>query len=169
MPEWLYPLCVYIFAAVAIYAALCDWQSYRIPNHGLLVLLAVWPVYALSAPAGLIQWENLASAAAILGFGMLLWQRGWIGAGDVKFLSVVMLWVPMTAMADFWFAFGSCGALLCLGLLLARRKRLPETVPSGLSHLRAPLTGQFAPYGVAIAAGCMAVVFELLVLAESAG
>ncbi len=170
LTEWIYQFSIYAFAAAAIYVALCDWQGYRIPNRALMCLLALWPIYLLTAPQAGFWWQNILLAGAILGLGMLAWQRGWIGAGDVKFLSAAALWIPPQAHNVFWLTTGIAGGVLCIALLAGRLLlRQKRTAIAGntqrLSHLRAPLSGQFAPYGVAIACGCMVLACHLLLIA----
>src|SRR5262249_27526849 len=81
-----------LFSGLLLWAAISDWRRFQIPNQVCLAALALFPVYAASAPSS-VQWEwSLAIAAAVflVGFGMYLVRA--LGAGDAKLLPVVVLW-----------------------------------------------------------------------------
>jgi prepilin peptidase CpaA len=81
-----------IAGVIFIAAALNDAWSYRIPNYLCGLLLALFPLFVLTAPRELEWHQHLAVFAlvAVSGFAMFLGNLA--GAGDVKLLSVASLW-----------------------------------------------------------------------------
>ena len=79
--------------AVLFYVALTDFRTFKIRNDVLLLLLVLYALFAFVSRS----WFEILSNVilAVVMFGILLWfftQRV-IGGGDVKFISVVCLWV----------------------------------------------------------------------------
>lgn len=130
-----------------------DWFRLRIPNALLAVGAALLLLTALAGvhPAGLSLWQVLAGATPVLLVGLALYARGWVGAGDVKFLAVLGgLTGPTRELLLIW-AFAALLAaahLAARGLLspwlpglplapsdpgLARRRRLPHGAHLALS------------------------------------
>lgn len=173
--DWIYPLTIYSFAALSIYAAIGDWQKFRIPNTTCMALLVLWPVYLLTSPDAGYWPQALIIAACILGLGIFAFSRGWVGAGDIKFLAVCSLYVPPPLQQFFWGGIGVGGIILCSGLLGLRywQKCRGQTL-SFLPHApelaqKTSYSRQYAPYGVAIAAGCVMVALQLLINLSSLG
>ena len=142
------------YMAILILAALQDLRSLRISN-----LLSV-ALFLVSATAVVLHlpigqwWEHLASFIVVLGIGIVLFSRGWMGGGDVKLLAASsaaygifnILWL-VTSVAIF-------GGIIALLVLLIRwiipRSWVEATGFKGLQK------GNLIPYGLAIAAGAIA-------------
>jgi prepilin peptidase CpaA len=104
------------------------------------------------------------AAGVMFGVTLLLWQRGWMGGGDVKLLTAVALLLAPAQLPGAIMAIGIAGAFLALPYLTLRGV-LRRPAASGRRHLvfRACRAERFRlrrggplPYGVAIALGTLA-------------
>lgn len=150
------------FAALMLLAALEDLRRLVIPNVLTLSLCVLWPLYALGTPTLFDTLGSLACALLVFLAGALLFSRGFIGGGDVKLLAVAVLWAGPGKIVPLLLVTGVLGGMLALLLLippgahlatLARAKFGPgdASIKSGLAT---PV-----PYGIAIAAAAMLVIF----------
>ena len=169
----LIPLSHLILPPALLWVVFSDLLYRRIANRLVLVLLALWAVgVAWQLQAGLAPavWPEAApgllAAALVLVLGYLLFAMHWVGAGDVKLMAVLCLW-----MGDQSFAFlivtSLCGGMLALGLPLLRTTetmlallvvRVQAVLPGGPWPVPMALREQSLPgipYGLAIAAGAM--------------
>ncbi|MGV6821159.1 MAG: A24 family peptidase [Parvularcula sp.] len=137
-------------------AAIFDLRSFKIPNGLIVAMLAAWPVAVLLTGTPI----EAAGQSALLGLallivGIVLFSRGWLGAGDGKLISATSLYVGVQGLSSFAMATALAGAALAVMLIMFRRMPVPS-----------PLTGQswvrdlhartgVMPYGVAIAAGAV--------------
>lgn len=181
----IYVTALTIFVVLLVWAAISDFRRFLIPNQVSLGLLALYPVYLLSAPVPQ-PWIFALIMAAIffaVGFGMYLARA--MGAGDAKLLPIVVLWVgPAHFTLFLLILLGS--AFVLAGVVgwrtaaaKARSEReAPEGVPGAgavaadsawarllhtagwLRHV--PFLKIQVPYGVAIAAGGIGVALNIL-------
>ncbi|WP_175719558.1 A24 family peptidase [Burkholderia anthina] len=165
------PLCVTVLAIVA---ASTDITSRRIPNRivalGLAgALIAQCALHGIQA--GALEWM----AGAATGFGLLLpfyLLRG-MAAGDVKLMLAIGAWVGAQTTLYIvlaTFVAGGVGALI-VALMQGRMRRMWANVRMLVAgRVRGSRTGASGepvpvvsvgtlPYGVAIAAGTLGVVF----------
>jgi prepilin peptidase CpaA len=175
--------------ALLALAALIDLRERRIPNWLTGGVAALYPLYVLASPMPIAWLGALAVAAATFMFGFVLFARQLIGGGDVKLIAAVSLWTGLDHLALFALVTSLAGGGLALGSLWYHRWRgvidahmaalgwnlapagrmrhaessSPEATDSIASTAieQAPLT---LPYGVAIAAGGLAVVAQLIKL-----
>lgn len=159
--------------ALLLAAVVSDVRRRRIPNALVLYGMALGLAFQALAPAGqgLLQEGSQGVAAALLGgvAGLALFLPFYalrmLGAGDVKLLAMVGVWLGATAVLQVALWTVLAGALLSLGVMLAtgslrsvaRNLRtlfnaacLPGA--SGVATQGAATTGRL-PYGLAIAAG----------------
>ncbi|HEX9647021.1 MAG TPA: prepilin peptidase [Alphaproteobacteria bacterium] len=164
-----------VLAAVAVlvigmvWGALSDLASYEIPNTVSLVVAAAFVPAALAAGLPLVQLATaFAIAAACLVGGIGLYAVGLFGGGDVKLLSAGAVWAGAHGLASYLIAVAISGGLLSLVLVIFRRLPLPARLrrAAWVRGLHDRAAG--VPYGVAIAAGAIAMVPELDVLAPLA-
>lgn len=121
--------------ALAPQLALIGWRDFtgwRISNYANLLLAATYFAFAaaLSAP-----WTIGAHAlfATIMGAAMLFpFARGWLGGGDVKFLTVAFLWTGLDCSTVFLIALLP---LMLAYLALARFGAAPAKHEGGLRHV----------------------------------
>jgi prepilin peptidase CpaA len=128
-----------------------DVRHYLIPNWLVGLLLAVYPVAVWMAP-GVVDWKMaVAGMLAVFAVGYLVFAMKWMGAGDVKLITVLSLWVGLTGLADFVFLFAVIGGLFSIALLVARKWNAFIPVPKSGQLPRILRSGEPVPYGVAIA------------------
>jgi prepilin peptidase CpaA len=167
-------------------AALVDVRERRIPNWVTGGVAALYPVYVLANPLPLAWLGALAAACAVFLFGLFLFSRQLIGGGDAKLIAAMTLWAGLDHLALFALVTSFAGGGLALGSLWYQRwygvidahmAALGwNLAPAGRAHHdptalsegsdatasnpedRRPPT---LPYGVAIAAGGLAVIAQL--------
>jgi Flp pilus assembly protein protease CpaA len=175
--------------ALLALAALIDFRERRIPNWLTGGVASLYPIYVLASPTSTAWLGALGIAAAVFLSGFVLFARQLIGGGDVKLIAAVSLWTGLDHLALFALVTSLAGGGLALGSLWYHRWRgvidahmaalgwnlapagrmrhaessSPEATDSIASTAieQAPLT---LPYGVAIAAGGLAVVAQLIKL-----
>jgi prepilin peptidase CpaA len=172
--------------ALLALATLIDLRERRIPNWLTGGVAALYPLYVLANPMPIAWLGALAVAAATFMFGFVLFARQLIGGGDVKLIAAVSLWTGLEHFALFALVTSLAGGVLALGSLWYRRWHGVidahvaalgwNLAPAGTRHAAnaasetnhsiasasiepAPLT---LPYGVAIAAGGLAVIAQLI-------
>ena len=112
--------------------------------------------------------ESLIAATILLLLLLVIYQRGWMGGGDVKLLVALAIGLPLMGVIQLLTITALAGGVLALVHLMMRLLPYPRLAPAGSSlvrrvyaierwrHLRhAPL-----PYGVAIACGGIWTVFS---------
>ena len=142
-------LLVATLALLLIVAAVIDWRTFKISNRlNLTVALLAAPFWVVSGTA---LWPDipvhLAVAAGAFLLFALLFQLGMMGGGDVKLAAALALWFPPMTYVKFIVFMSLAGGVLTLALLIAHRVRAKEGRPR-------------IPYGVAIAAGALAILAE---------
>ena len=95
-------------------------------------------------------WQNLLLFALVLGFGTLLFARGWMGGGDVKLLAACALWFDLSLGWKMLVAVAIAGGLESLAIMMLRLLPWPDRLRRRIRWLR---KDEALPYGVAIAAG----------------
>ncbi len=132
-------------AAFAVAAAWADWRRRRIPHPLVAALVVGWALVAAAMPEALggSPLSSLACGAGALGAGLALWALGWLGAGDVKLVAVLGLWL---GPADF--GLGLVGA----GLLLLVLAVTAFAFGGGFAQRDLPVALALAPPSVALLA-----------------
>ncbi len=140
-----------IFSMLAI--IVFDVRKYIIPNWIVGSLLVLYPIAVLMAPVE-VDWKMaLAAMGIVFAAGYVVFAMRWMGAGDVKFITVCALWVGYSELLNFIFLFAILGGLLS-GFLWGFRKMVPGFAGK-LPFKELPRIlrdGEPVPYGVAIAA-----------------
>lgn len=159
-PEMIAQICVLVLAVAACLAALWDLRSFTIPNFIPAGIALLWPVYAIAAGLGLeaMAYAGLA-ALGVLIVGMVGWSRGWIGGGDVKLFSALVLWAGPAGLLTFTLHTVIAGGALSLIWLTSGPLRF-VAVRAGLPVALTP--PKYIPYGVAIAAAAVLLSTRLL-------
>lgn len=135
---------------------LIDATRYIIPNALNLFLLGVYPFAAYLL--GLDWPMALAAAGIALIIGMGIFALGFMGGGDIKLLVVLTLFTGWhMATVHFLFLTGICGGLLVIVIMLARFLLPP--LFRGRELPRLLTRKQPVPYGIAIAAGFLVVLW----------
>jgi prepilin peptidase CpaA len=154
------PQALLLFVVPALLALAAGWDltSYTIPNFVSAALIAAFALFALATHMALgAMGTHLLAGMLGLCAGFVLFALGTIGGGDAKLFAAIALWLGFANLLDFTLAaslFGGALALLILGL---RHLPLPATLygQNWLVRLHDRKAG--IPYGVALAAGALAV------------
>jgi prepilin peptidase CpaA len=166
-------------AAFALYvlllaaAAVTDVWKFKIPNWVSAALLLLFVPAAVWLPLEAHWLSHVGAALSVLAVGVVLFLRGWLGAGDVKLMAAVALWAGFAYLAQFVVAVALAGGAFALVLLVLRLAiaRLPvvRATPDGGSLPRVLVSGERVPYGVAIACGAILLGIQLPYLALQLG
>jgi prepilin peptidase CpaA len=146
-----------VFPLGMAYAAAFDILTMRIPNG---VSLGIAAAFLVVAPIAAMPMQemlmHLLVGAAVLIAGMILFSLRFVGGGDAKLLAAASLWIgagQLLAFVIYVTVFGGALALLLLAYRSAPAGALP--LPDWAMRLHKPRSGM--PYGLAIAAGALAV------------
>lgn len=153
-------------AAFVVLLAAAAWQdlrTLRIDDRLSIAIAATFMVWALSGlAAGNFTCSGLglaaASAAGLLGVGVLAFAFGVVGGGDVKLLTATSLFAGPGLMLDFVTGTALVGGLL--GVAILAGVPIGPGAPGGDATIRGRLRGRL-PYGPAIAAGGLGVAVSL--------
>ena len=133
--------------------AVTDVRSRRIPNRVSLAVAVVWVMFALTENTG---WRSgLIAAAAVFAIGFALFERGFVGGGDVKLLSAVSLWAGTELALPMIATVAIAGALVSVAVWIHARGLY--FFPLGLRLRKAGTHAEqlYAPYAVAILVGAI--------------
>lgn len=131
-------------------AALSDIARMRIPNTLSLGLAGIGFAWA-AATGGIVAVACAFLAAALLfGCGLLAFQRGWMGGGDVKLIGACGAFAGTAGLLDFMIATALAGGVVTLVWVLGAPLR--RALAGSVLTLDVALSDR-VPYGVAIAAG----------------
>jgi len=107
-------------APLLVWAGMSDLRYLRIPNWISLLMIAGFVGLAFWLPAAEIQSRLIVAALAFV-IGFILFALGTLGAGDVKMLSALLLFVPSQYLAGFFLLFSIGLAIAIIGIVSARR------------------------------------------------
>ncbi|QHO79066.1 prepilin peptidase [Bradyrhizobium sp. CCBAU 051011] len=157
--SWIVPITSFLEILLLLYVATIDVATRLIRNEICLALALIGIAGQLASPMQLV--ESMIAATILFLLLFMIYQRGWIGGGDVKLLVALAIGLPLTAVIQLLTVTALAGGILALVHLMMRLLPYPRLAPAGSSlvrrvyaierwrHLRhAPL-----PYGVAIACG----------------
>lgn len=158
-----------IFPALMIGAAVFDVTTMTIPNWLIVLILAGF--VAVAAALGLDPLRiafHLALFFALLFVGIFCFARGWVGGGDAKLLAAIGLWVGPEQIVTLLLITSVAGGALTIAILFFRQMPLPICLGSQgwIYRLHNPDNG--VPYGVALAAGGLAVFTQCQVFLTTA-
>lgn len=171
-------LAIVVLVPALSWVVCTDLLYRRIHNTLVLTLIALWLLLPLSALFGIGPWGSLNAsqlqyevggsliggvAVLLVGFG--LFSLGRVGAGDVKLMAVMCLWIDCSDLMAFLIVTALAGGMLALALpalslvenacaqgwlkVGLRYPQLNIPVPTVLTNDRP----QGIPYGLAIASG----------------
>ena len=146
----LHYLCITAFSGALFYAGFSDIRSLEIPNRISIIIAASFLPAALitSLPGSLVA-LHYGIGIGIFTVGAFLFSRGLVGGGDVKLLSAVCIWFPISILGKYLIAVALLGGLLGVVTIIARKvPALNNTLP-WLTDGK--VSEQPIPYGVAIA------------------
>jgi prepilin peptidase CpaA len=160
--NWIAPTALFLEILLLLYVAVIDIATRLIHNEICLILALL----GIASQTRVI--ESLAAATILLLLLIVVYQRGWIGGGDVKLLVALAIGLPLIGVIQLLIITALAGGVLALVHLTMRLLPYPRPAPAGSSLLRriyaverwrnlrhAPL-----PYGAAIACGGIWTVFN---------
>lgn len=157
MGPLLHSLAFLVFPVGMAYAAASDLVSMTISNRVSVFLIAAFLVLAPLGGFDLAEIGlHFAAAGAVLAVAFFCFSRGWIGGGDAKIAAVAALWLGWEHTLEFIGLSAAFGGLLTLLLLSFRSALLPAAVArlDWVARLHDRNSG--VPYGIALAAGALA-------------
>lgn len=136
---------------LTIGAALQDGWRLRISNLFPLAIMACFAAWVAVVGPEFDLWQNLVAFLLCLAGGLFLFNREWLGGGDVKLLAALALWFDLSGAGQFLVLTMMGGGLVALALVMFRRL-VPATAGTAVAAFRrrGPI-----PYGLAIAAGAL--------------
>jgi prepilin peptidase CpaA len=157
-----------VLAVLLIAAAMDDLREYRIPNHLVVGIAALYPAHVLTSPQPIPWLYALGFAALVFAIGVGFFAAKMMGGGDVKLMGAVALWAAPEYLITL-FIITLAGALL-MALAMAVRAAVSEaraaesnSFGATMTNLRhVPILKMQIPYGVGIAAGGLYVAARLL-------
>jgi len=151
-------LVIIVLPGLLALAAGWDLASYTIPNRLPLALIAAFlAFFAVSGlPLAGLGW-HLAAGALALAVGFGFFAARWIGGGDAKLFAATALWFGFADFASYTLMAALFGGALTLVILMTRRLPLPSMLVNQQWLLRLHDSRSGIPYGVALAAGALAV------------
>jgi prepilin peptidase CpaA len=149
-----------------LHVAMIDVATRLIRNEICLVLALLGIAGQFASPMQLAQ--SLIAATILFALLLVIYQRGWIGGGDVKLLVALAIGLPLMGVIELLTITALAGGVLALVHLIMRLLPYPRLAPAGSSFVRrvyaierwrnlrhAPL-----PYGVAIACAGIWTIFS---------
>ena len=141
------------FAILLLWAASEDMRRLIIPNWISIAIAGLYPVHVLTGPVT-PDWLSAAGLAAlVLLVGFALFAARLMGGGDVKLMAAVALWAGPGELPLLLSVTAIAGGVVAAFLLISRRIRA--------TRIRQEPGPEVMPYGVAIAAGGLAVALSL--------
>jgi prepilin peptidase CpaA len=139
-------------------AAGWDLASYTIPNLLPVGIAAAFVAFGLVCGLPAATWAaHCAAGFVALIAGFALFAARWIGGGDAKLFAATALWFGFGDLMSYALVAALIGGALTLTLLMVRRIPLPAVLirQGWIARLHDHRSG--VPYGVALAAGALAV------------
>lgn len=155
-------LVFFIFCAAVIYGAICDVRNFTIPNGVSLVLLGDFALYAALAWNETPILFQLALGVLTFVICFVFWRYRQIGGGDVKFISVLALWMHPQTIGIFFLLLALASVAFIAALRWARQWNAyiqHSHVPALVKSLVDKTEQQVIPYGVPAAISALAVKF----------
>lgn len=164
--NWIASTASFLEILLLLHVATMDIATRLIRNEVCLALALLGIAGQFASPVQVV--ESLIAATILLLLLLVIYQRGWIGGGDVKLLVALAIGLPLVGVIQMLTITALAGGVLALVHLMMRLLPHPRLAPAGSSlvrrvyaverwrHLRhAPL-----PFGVAIACGGIWTVFS---------
>ena len=154
-------------ALPAMLAAAAGWDlaSFTIPNLLTLAMAACFGLFALVlgiSPA--FAGSHLLAGLIGLAIGFTLFSFGYIGGGDAKLYAAMALWLGPHDLVIYTLVATILGGFLTLMLLALRQLPLPAGLARQDWILKLHDRNSGIPYGVALAAGALAILPQTEIL-----
>jgi prepilin peptidase CpaA len=164
--SWIAPTALFLEILLLLYVAMIDIATRLIRNEICLVLALLGIAGQFASQMHVI--ESLIAATILFLLLLVIYQRGWIGGGDVKLLVALAIGLPLMGVIQLLTVTALAGGVLALVHLMMRLLPNPNLAPAGSSLVRRVYTVERwrnlrhapLPYGVAIACGGIWTVFS---------
>jgi prepilin peptidase CpaA len=148
-----------IFVSCVAYAAVSDLGGLYIPNAISLILGAAFLIYAPLFSRDMAVGAHLLVALAMFVLLLVLFKINWMGGGDVKLMTAILLWMGPPLALKFLLVMALWGGVFALALLILQK--LFRAYPGFEARFPVPVVAAWArrgimPYGVAIAVAALA-------------
>lgn len=152
-----------ILTVLMITVMITDFTRFLIPNRLVLALLVLYPLLLVCVQMRPEWYYDLLVGLGMFLIGFLLFSLRIMGGGDVKLLAVCGMFVGPHPFLAFIMGVALWGGALALFLLFAREvvpfvyarlHKAPDSIP------RVFTAGQPAPYGLAIAASFLCLLWS---------
>ena len=143
-PIFSHELYLVTLAILSIYVSATDFLYRKIQNYALFVLLFL---QCFISPLDI----QIMSFLLMLGGGLILYKLIWIGAGDIKYVVILSLTIPVNDLLLAYILTAFAGGILALAYLISKK------LIRGNAHSQEGI-----PYGIAISIG-----FYLVILTQS--
>lgn len=160
------------YASLLGAAGFYDLWKFRIPNILVASLAILFLVAALKSYDTVPWLHHLGAGALMFALGIAVYSFGFLGGGDVKLLGATSLWMGFEFLPQYVFFVAIAGGVLALALIPVRRiveglvvRFAPR--PELVTLPRVLIPGESVPYGVAISAGALPVMFSMPLLGAS--
>lgn len=152
--------CLILYGVVLIVAAWRDWRTLQIADAFPLTIVGVFGIWAVSGLAGgrtSLAEIGLSAAIAtgLLIVGAVAFAIGALGGGDVKLVAAASLFAGPAFLVEFLLVVALAGGAVSLVALMGRAVGTPPARDDGRHR--------HVPYGLAIAAGGLAVALVRIV------
>lgn len=156
-------LAVACLIGLLCWAAFSDFLKFIIPNQVCVAILALYPLYVLSATAEIDWAGGIACGAIVFALGFVFFALRLTGGGDVKLLAVVSIWAGPALVLPFLAVTAIAGGVVSVATLVrVAPGRLRAAGRMGFSMRETPAMRERVPYGVAIAVGGVYVAVQFL-------
>jgi prepilin peptidase CpaA len=152
-----------IFAGLLVACAVTDILHLRIPNVLVVALAVAFVAACIAMPPKSLLFGHVVPAAGVFVLTFGLFALGKFGGGDVKLLTVTVLWTGMAHLGPFLIALALYGAVAVLVFAVFRTQVTAALAWTSTQIGRAvPVpasleTGKSIPYGVVIAAAALSI------------
>jgi prepilin peptidase CpaA len=148
-----------LLPALLLAAACWDVASFTIPNSIQAALIALFLLYVVATgmPAASFGGHLLAGFIGLV-VGFTFFSLGYIGGGDAKLFACASLWLGLAVLPSYALVASVLGGGLTLALLSFRSLPLPGILARQGWIMRLHDQASGVPYGVALAAGALAIV-----------
>ncbi len=145
-----------LLALLLLVAAISDLRTRTVSNglNAAIALLAIPFWFALDLPLWPTMAQQLGMALLVFAIFAGVFALGAMGAGDVKMITALSLWMPVGLLLQFALVMSLAGAALSIGVILyykIRKMKVNQEVPyavaisvAGLWALHQHYINQFA-------------------------
>lgn len=147
----LYYGALFIFPMLMAFAAMSDLVTMTISNKVSLILIAVFPLFALALemPLELIGWHFLAGFMTLC-VTFSLFALGFIGGGDAKLAAATAIWMGFSHVGEYILLSSMLGGGLTLLMVVGSRYPWPPIVDTVPWIARLYRMDKGIPYGIAL-------------------